>query len=412
MRVLPFFFRSLQVTLGSRPRGPLGPTGPVAPVGPVGPVGPVAPVAPSWPAGPGPVVGAAAPVPLSATSCGEPGALSVNRSTAERAPVVVGANLTFTAQLWFGTTVAWSHASVVLMKSSVLEPTILTLLTFSAMSPAVFERMTLCGSPIVVAGWLPNVSAVGARAAAATAEFRRTDAPPGVPNFVAARSKRPSPFRSAAMTEFGVGTVSEGPATRLLPVLRSTLIRLGVPLFATVTSARPSPLRSPTATPSDMDPVVKGEPVMCTKRPTPLPRKTDELFELSLAVARSGVPSSFTSPIAMLAGPLPAVGPLAVGNGDPTAGRNPTAPLPPLPSSTFTVLDVGFATAMSSRASPFRSPMASPCGKVLLPSGIGEAGATANWPLPMPTRIPTPAGEMLAVARSANPSALKSPVAT
>src|SRR3954470_20903628 len=101
MVVLPFFLRSLQVTLGSRPRGPLGPTGPVAPVGPVGPAGPVAP---SWPVGPGPVVGAAAPVPLSATSCGEPGALSVNRSTAERDPVAVGANLTFTEQLPLGAT--------------------------------------------------------------------------------------------------------------------------------------------------------------------------------------------------------------------------------------------------------------------------------------------------------------------
>src|SRR3954471_22673567 len=206
------------------------------------------------------------------------------------------------------------------MKSSVLEPTILTLLTFSAMSPAVFERTTLCGSPIVVAGWLPNVSAVGAKSAAATAEFRRTDAPPGVPNFVAARSKRPSPFRSAAMTEFGVGTVSEGPATRLLPVLRSTLIRLGLPLFATVTSARPSPLRSPAATPRDMDPVEKGEPVMCTKRPSPLPRKTDELFELSLAVARSGLPSPFTSPIAMLAGAFPGAPPVGAGGGGPHDG--------------------------------------------------------------------------------------------
>src|SRR3954454_19841075 len=104
MRVLPFFFRSLQVTLGSRPRGPLGPTGPVAPVGPAGPAGPAGPVEPSWPGGPGPVVGAAVPVPLSGTSCGEPGALSVNRSRAERGPVAAGANLTFTAQLPFGAT--------------------------------------------------------------------------------------------------------------------------------------------------------------------------------------------------------------------------------------------------------------------------------------------------------------------
>src|SRR3954447_5718200 len=408
MRVLPFFLRSLQVTLGSRPRGPLGP---VAPVGPVGAAGPAGPVAPSWPAGPGPVEGAAPPVPLSDTSCGEPGALSVNRSTAEREPVAAGADRTFTAQLPFGAIVACSQVSVVLMKSSVSAPTILTLLTFSARSPAGFERTTLCGSPIVVAGWLPNVSAVGAGLNAATAVFRRTDAPPAVPNFVAARSKRPSPFRSTAITEFGLDTVGVGPAARLLPVLSST-VKLLVVLFATATSARASPFRSPVATPRDPLPALKGEPAMCAKRPSPLPRKTDELFELSLAVARSGLPSPFTSPIAMLAGPFPAVGPLAVRNGDPTAGRKPTVPLLPLPSSTFTVLDMWLATAMSGRVSPFRSPTASPCGKVLVPSGIGEAGAGANPPLPVPTRIPMPAGEMLAVARSANPSALKSPVAT
>src|SRR3954447_4716010 len=264
MRVLPFFLRSLQVTLGSRPRGPLGP---VAPVGPVGPAGATRPPGAAPPPRPGPVEGAAPPVPLSDTSCGEPGALSVNRSTAEREPVAAGANRTFTAQLPFGAIVACSQVSVVLMKSSVSAPTILTLLTFSARSPAGFERTTLCGSPIVVAGWLPNVSAAGAGLNAATAVFRRTDAPPGVKNFVAARSSRPSPFRSTAMTEFGVDTACAGPGTRVLPVLSSTVTLLA-PLFPAATSASPSPLRSPMATPRDIDPVENGEPVMCTKRPS------------------------------------------------------------------------------------------------------------------------------------------------
>ena len=98
------------------------------------------------------MVGAALPVPLSDTSWGLPGALSVIRSTAERGPVAVGANLTFTVQLPFGATVAPSHVSVVFMKSSPSEPTTLTLLTLSAMSPAVFERTTPWGSPIVLTG--------------------------------------------------------------------------------------------------------------------------------------------------------------------------------------------------------------------------------------------------------------------
>src|SRR3954447_2220142 len=87
------FGTSLQVTFALRPRGPLAPRGPVAPVAPVVPAGPCAPSAPFWPAGPGPVVGAATPVPLSAMSCGLPAALSLMRSAAARGPVAVGANL-------------------------------------------------------------------------------------------------------------------------------------------------------------------------------------------------------------------------------------------------------------------------------------------------------------------------------
>ena len=102
--------------------------------------------------------------------------------------IFIGANRTFTAQLWFGPTEACSQVSVVLMKSSVSEPTNLTLLTFSAISPAVFDTTTACGWPIVLTGWLPKVSAAGAGLNTGAAVFSRTDAPPGLANFAVARS--------------------------------------------------------------------------------------------------------------------------------------------------------------------------------------------------------------------------------
>src|SRR4051794_876377 len=101
------------------------------------------------------------PLPVRGTPCGLPGAVSVTTSVADLAPVEAGANLSSTAQLAFGATVDCSHESAVLMKALRSGPTTFTELTLSAMTPLPFEITTLCGSPIVVAGWSPNGTEAG-----------------------------------------------------------------------------------------------------------------------------------------------------------------------------------------------------------------------------------------------------------
>ena len=74
------------------------------------------------------------PVPVKATNCGEPAALSVIVRLAMRGPVAVGLNVTVTAQVDDGATLLPTQV-LVLVKSPLLAPPILTALTVSGPVP-------------------------------------------------------------------------------------------------------------------------------------------------------------------------------------------------------------------------------------------------------------------------------------
>ena len=99
----------------------------------------------------------------------------------------------------------------------------------------------------------------------------------------------------------------------------------GLQLFAITRSGLPSPSRSPTA-------IAKGElavakSVRAANVPSPIPSSTETVLESGFATARSRCPSRFMSPIATDMGPLPAA----------YSAFAPNSPWP-VPRSTDTVL--------------------------------------------------------------------------
>ena len=69
--------------------------------------------------------------------------------------------------------------------------------------------------------------------------------------------------------------------------------------FATARSGFPSPLKSPIAV--EMEPAPAAKSLFAPKPPVrfvPVPKRTDTVLSSKLAVARSGFPSPFTSPMA------------------------------------------------------------------------------------------------------------------
>lgn len=93
------------------------------------------------------------PVPLKGTDCGEPGALSVTRATAERAPVVVGLNVALKVQLAPAARVA-VQVLFATMNEEALAPEDVTEVRLTDVLP-VFVRVTVCAAeedPTVVVG--------------------------------------------------------------------------------------------------------------------------------------------------------------------------------------------------------------------------------------------------------------------
>src|SRR5260370_6714380 len=100
------------------------------------------------------------------------------------------------------------------------------------------------------------------------------------------------------------GTIATGPVPVLVTILGSTKGDLGKgvnpplpspwkteielsPLFATAKSKLPSPLKSAITMPLGSLPVANGDPAASANVPSPLPRSTDTVFELELAMTKS-----------------------------------------------------------------------------------------------------------------------------
>jgi len=97
----------------------------------------------------------------------------------------------------------------------------------------------------------------------------------------------------------------------------------------------------------EIPPLEKGLPGARANPPVPFPKKTEIEFEISLATARSGIPSPLKSTEVIENAPLP---PLA--KGLPGADENPPAPFP---KKTEMLLEPEFATARSGIPSPLKS---------------------------------------------------------
>jgi hypothetical protein len=94
------------------------------------------------------------PVPVKATHCGDPAALSVIVRLAMRGPVAVGLNVTVTTQVDAGAMLLPTQV-VVLVKSPLLAPPIFTALTVSGPVP-LLVIVTVWLALAVVMFWLPN----------------------------------------------------------------------------------------------------------------------------------------------------------------------------------------------------------------------------------------------------------------
>ena len=192
------------------------------------------------------------------------------------------------------------------------------------------------------------------------------------------------------MTESGLVKASVGPATMPFPVLRSTatLLYAGPPVRDGHVSA------SVAVQVADRDAERaacvrerNGEPVRCAKRPSPFPRKTDALFELSFAVARSACRrrSRRRSRCWRARSRRPRHLPRG------TATRSPGGS-PRCHCCRFRAARSRCSTCGWPRRCPASRPRSGPRPRAPAegppPVGNGEPGAAANCPLPVPTRDP------------------------
>ena len=93
------------------------------------------------------------PVPLKVTVCGLPLALSVKTSEALKLPVVAGVNVTLTAQVMVGATVAPVQVSALLAKSLGFVPPIAAVEMFRLLVP-VLVTVTVWAVLVVLASWV------------------------------------------------------------------------------------------------------------------------------------------------------------------------------------------------------------------------------------------------------------------
>src|SRR5690606_29368512 len=94
------------------------------------------------------------PVPLSATSVGEPSALWLNRNSADLAPAEVGANVTRTVQVAPAVRVTPVQSSAPLANWSASVPVSAAAPTSRSACP-VFVTVTVCALPVPPTGWSP-----------------------------------------------------------------------------------------------------------------------------------------------------------------------------------------------------------------------------------------------------------------
>ena len=130
-------------------------------------------------------------------------------------------------------------------------------------------------------------------------------------------------------------------------------------------------------------------------------RSSDTEFELKLVTATSMPGCASKAPAAIPAGLLPTAGVCAPGTKVPS----------PVPNRTERLFEPELTTTRSRTASPFSLPVQSAPGP--LPTLIGGLiGAGSNVPLPLLSRTDTPSPTRLAIARSGPSSPSKSPATT
>jgi hypothetical protein len=89
------------------------------------------------------------PLPVNATACGLPAALSAKLREALRLPVADGTNVTLTAQVLFGVTVAPVQVSVPLAKSTAFVPPIVAVEMVRFAVP-LLVTVTVCAALVVL----------------------------------------------------------------------------------------------------------------------------------------------------------------------------------------------------------------------------------------------------------------------
>src|SRR5205823_1926384 len=118
------------------------------------------------------------------------------------------------------------------------------------------------------------------------------------------RSGLPSPLKSATASDAGpVPAASDNAGGNVPSPLHGRIETLFSPDLATARSRRPSRLKSPLPTEQGLLFGPRYTDTGRWKLPSTLPRRTATLSSNSFATARSWIPSSLTSPVAIDAGP-------------------------------------------------------------------------------------------------------------
>ncbi len=134
------------------------------------------------------------------------------------------------------------------------------------------------------------------------------------PPFAMAKSKRPSPSKSAIATDDGLVPVVKVSAcvVKLMVLLEDVLLKIDTKPrfeFTSTTSGQPSPSISPTATEEDTEPTAPvkaiADPKLVDVAPAVVLGNIDAVL-FALATTKSGFPSRFKSRMATLVGAAPA----------------------------------------------------------------------------------------------------------
>jgi hypothetical protein len=194
----------------------------------------------------------ARPLPVKATVCGLPVALSATDKVPPRVPEAVGVKTTFAVQL---APAATDVQLLVWLKSPPFVPVILIPVIVSA-APPVFEIVTVCAVELLPMGWLAKVRVVGVMLTAGAVPVPVKATVCRAPVVLSAMDKVPVrvPAAAGVKTTFAVQAAPAATDVQLLVWLKSPLIvipvivSVAVPVFeiVTVSAAELLPMAWPT----------------------------------------------------------------------------------------------------------------------------------------------------------------------